>query len=201
MRKLHKKSSLVYGHGINDANYAVLPRINGKQIRCPFYRTWQSMLQRVYSQKYHDTNPTYVGITVCQEWLIFSNFKAWLETQNWQGNELDKDIIKPGNKHYSPDTCCFVPHALNSLLNDNSAARGEWIIGVRYNKFAKKYTAQCCDGKGKLKHLGSFDTASTAHAAWVKFKSNLIVNIAAKQTDPRIVNGLMRHAARIAIGG
>jgi len=190
---------LVYGHGINDADYQVNQNIDGKIVRCKFYVAWQNMLGRVYSQKFHIRYPTYKNLTVCKDWLRFSNFKTWMVKQSWQGKELDKDIIKPGNKEYSPEYCCFVDHSLNNILVDSRAARGNHPIGVSYNKQAGKYVGYCSDGAGIKKHLGSFDTPGAAHAAYVRFKSNLIASIACKQSDRRISNGLMCHAALVSM--
>ena len=53
------------------------------------------MLQRCYSPKNHAKNPTYIGCYVAKEWLTFSNFKAWMGSQQWQGMELDKGVISP----------------------------------------------------------------------------------------------------------
>ena len=99
---------LTYGVGINDANYQVQPRIKGIKYMCPFYQKWQSMLNRAYNKKYIARQPTYIGISVCYKWLTFSNFKRWMEKQDWVGKALDKDIIYPNNKEYSPKTCYFV---------------------------------------------------------------------------------------------
>ena len=100
-------SRLVCGVGVNDLRFIKADR--GMKNRCPFYPRWRGMLQRCYcSMEYR---PTYKECFVCEDWLIFSNFKEWMKTQDWKDKHLDKDILKPGNKVYSLDTCCFVtPH-------------------------------------------------------------------------------------------
>lgn len=105
---------LVCGVGINDATYSVYRYKGsaGSQKRiwaCPFYRTWGTMLGRCYSDKFHEQNPTYVGCTVCDEWLTFSKFKAWMETQDWKDKQLDKDILVPGT------SCTPQGHVRSSL--------------------------------------------------------------------------------------
>ena len=87
---------LVFGIGINDADYLVSPIINGKQIRCPFYQTWRNMLARCYSNKYIVYNPTYLGTTVCDQWRHFSVFKLWMQSQDWTDKEFDKDFLGDG---------------------------------------------------------------------------------------------------------
>ena len=67
---MHGNRSLICGVGVNDANYAT----SGKRM-CPFYRRWINMLERCYSEKFQEKNPTYRGCSVCEEWLTFSNFK------------------------------------------------------------------------------------------------------------------------------
>ena len=85
-RKLDTSKKLVYGIGINDADYAVTEwetiEVNGKRKKklvwgCPYYRTWKDMLRRCYSTKFQETNPTYIGCSVSDEWLTFSVFKSW----------------------------------------------------------------------------------------------------------------------------
>lgn len=195
-----KKPRKVYGVGINDANYAVGPRgPDGKQAWCPYYDTWKGMLERAYSPKLHARRPTYIGVTVCEEWHSFMAFRAWMETQDWQGKHLDKDIIAPGNKVYSPDTCVFVSPALNTLLLDCGAARGENPIGVNWDKRDKKYYSRIKIA-GREKYLGRFTCPHEAHMAWRKAKVRVIRDAAREQDDPRIYAGLMRHAARIERG-
>jgi len=195
-----KKPRKVYGVGTNDANYAVGPRgPDGKQAWCRYYLTWKEMLRRAYCPKFHARFPTYIGVTVCEEWHSFMAFRAWMETQDWQGKHLDKDIIAPGNRTYSPDTCAFVPQALNSLLVDCAAARGEWPIGVYWDKHAKKLRAKIRIA-GRRKYLGQFTCPHEAHMAWRKAKVRIVRDAAREQDDPRVYAGLMRHAARIERG-
>jgi len=195
-----EKPRKVHGVGINDANYAVCPKgPDGKQVFCPYYSTWKKMLERAYCPKYLVRHPTYIGVTVCEEWHSFMSFHAWMETQDWQGKHLDKDIIAPGNKVYSPDTCVFVPPAINSLLLDCGATRGEWPIGVSWYKPTRKFLARVSTA-GRDKHLGYFTCPHEAHMAWRKAKLRLIRDAAREQDDPRIYAGLMRHAARIERG-
>lgn len=80
------------------------------------YKTWDTMIRRCYSKYKQVENPTYIGCSVCEEWLTFSNFKRWFDENYIEGYELDKDILVKGNKVYSPETCCFVPKRLNLLI-------------------------------------------------------------------------------------
>jgi len=191
------KRKLVFGEGINDAKYTLKPTINDKRLSCPFYKVWHNMLQRCYHKKYHEKSPTYKGCTVAKEWLLFSNFKVWMMTQDYKNKDLDKDIINPNNKIYSPDNCCFISHKLNSLLLDHKARRGKYPQGVTWHNARKKFTARCnVDGKGV--HLGLYKSISEALKVYNKFKSDLVIKIAHEQTDIRVKNGLLKHAEIIA---
>ena len=65
-------------------------------------------------------------------------FKRWMEKQDWEGKQLDKDIIKKGNKLYCPEFCFFVDNKVNSILTDPAAARGGTPNGVHKRKNSNK---------------------------------------------------------------
>ena len=111
--------------------------------------------------------------------------------QDWNGNQLDKDVIIPDNKLYSPETCMFVSPQVNSLLNTRDASRGKWPIGVCNvrNRFLAKISLY-----GKVKHLGHFDNPAQASDAYIIAKIQNIREIAAQQKDQTIRIGLERHA-------
>ena len=188
-----KPRSLVHGVGINDASYAVNRKIGGKWVMCPYYLRWVSMLQRAYCAKCQERSPTYKGVTVCKEWRTFSTFKAWMRLQDWRGKALDKDLIIPNNKHYSPSNCCFIPTALNSLLLACEAKRGEYPLGVCLHKASGKYQASC-SVNGKATHLGYYTTPEAASIAYKTFKAKLIREAAETHPDKRVRDGLRRHA-------
>lgn len=204
-----KPKKLVYGVGINDADYVVKKHeaigyyyANGKQKRrqvweCPYYRVWKNMLERCYSAKLKERYPTYKGCSASEEWLTFSNFKSWMVTQDWQGKQLDKDILFEGNKAYSADTCVFVTPLVNSFTLDNRAARGEWLIGVYWCKAAEKFRADCNNPfTKKLEFLGCFTCEQQAHEAWLKRKVELAHELAAIETDPRVAIALIERYSK-----
>ena len=182
----------ILGIGINDAPYMVSPRINGKRPVCPFYRVWADVLQRCYSPKYQAKYPTYVGCITCPEWLVFSVFRAWMVKQDWQKKQIDKDLIIPGNKMYSPETCLFVTAAINSLLLNCTSARGKHPQGVSFNKHARKFVARISI-HGNNKHLGYFETPEEAEPVYIKAKSNHIRDVAEGEKEP-LRSALLRHA-------
>lgn len=188
---MRKRNKLVKGVAINDADYLVRTRISGKWDICHFYKTWQSMLNRCYSEKLQAKYPTYIGCSVCEEWLTFSNFKRWMETQDWEGKHLDKDILIEGNKVYSPETCVFVDGVVNLFTTDHGAARGEWPIGVSFNKSNGKFQSYCNNPfTKKQEYLGYFACPNQAHLIWKKRKHELACQLADLQTDERVAKAL-----------
>jgi len=185
----------VYGVGTNDATYQVVPR-KDKQVTCPYYKVWQSMLQRCYAQEWLDKYPTYIGCSVCNEWLVFSNFKKWMQTQDWQNKQLDKDLLVKGNKEYSPNTCIFVSQKLNKLCNVSKCRRGKYKLGVSFEKASGKFKAQCSNGYKDI-NLGRYVIEQEAHEAYCTYKANLIKEIAEEQTDLRLKNALIERANTI----
>lgn len=190
---------LVQGVGLNDADYKVTQYINGKQFMCPFYDRWKSMLERCYSKKFQIKNPAYIGCEVSDEWLTFSNFKAWMKSQDWEGKELDKDLLITGNRVYSKETCVFLDKEINQFTNERKSARGEYPIGVCFNNWHKKLSALCRNPfSGKQENLGYFNCQMKAHEAWRKRKHELSCQLADLQTDKRVANALRsRYAERL----
>ena len=186
---------LVHGVGVNDSKQNVINTavINGERVitwRCPYYKVWFKMIDRCYSKKYLKSRPSYLGCSVCNEWLIFSNFKAWMEQQDWEGKHLDKDILVKGNKIYSPETCVFVDASLNNFTTESDSSRGMYMIGV--DKPKSKYRAQCCNPfSGRCEHLGYFSTEIEAHNAWLKRKMELSCILAGMQKDDRVRDALL----------
>lgn len=172
-----KRKDFVYGVGVNDADYIVSRYVvdsNGKnkQILCPYYAKWRSMLERCYSKPAIKKRPKYGDCSACEEWLRFSNFKAWMETQDWEGKHLDKDILVYDNKVYGPKLCIFVDPRINTLLNP-AKRKSKLPIGVCFNRKMKKYTAQVQDINSKVLYLGQFDDPLEAAKAYYEKKTEI----------------------------
>lgn len=190
------KRKPIYGIATNDAEYMVAIVVDGKTQICPLYRCWFNMLNRCYGGAYKKDKPSYDGCTVCDEWMVFSNFSEWMESQDWMGKHLDKDIILNGNKVYSPSVCAFITPKTNSFMTLRGRYRGDLPIGVFLNGVSDKYIARCSDGNGQLKHLGVFDTDKDAHSAWAIYKSEVGASLAANESDERVVNALVTMESR-----
>lgn len=177
------RRKLVCGVGVNDSWYLTKINIDGKEVKCPFYKKWSSMLSRCYSEKYQKKQITYKECSVCDEWLLFSNFKSWMEKQDWNGKHLDKDILIQGNKIYSPDTCLFITQAINNLMSYDKATKGCYQKGVTYHEATGKFVARF-SLNGKKKYLGLFNSEDEAYSAYKEFKIKHINFIASEQKEP-----------------
>jgi len=186
---------LIHGVGVNDANYSVAVRIRKEHNMCPVYSEWKSMLSRAYSHNRHKVQPTYEDITVCDEWLSFSNFRVWYIDNYKEGYQLDKDLLIFGNKKYSPETCVFVPQWLNSFTLGRDKSRGKYKIGVYWNKRANKFQSACSNPKTKKRdHLGYFNDENQAHLAWIMRKLELALELKPEmdEIDSRIYYTVIR---------
>lgn len=186
----------IYGVGINNADYVVYKKPpNGKVEKCPYYEAWFGMLRRCYSAKNLINRPTYIGCSVCDEWLYFISFKEWMEKQDWIGKALDKDIINPGNKIYSPENCAFVTSNLNNLLSNHKRARGKYPQGVDITSGG--FRAQISI-YSNYNLIGYYKTVNEAEKAYVIKKVNLILKAANETKDERVSIGLVKHAKIMA---
>jgi hypothetical protein len=154
----------VYGVGIND-----LGRRNHH------YPRWCGMLRRSYDTKFQQTNPTYVGSSVCPEWLTLSCFSIWCDQFQWEGMQLDKDLLAPETtgKLYCPEVCIPVPQWLNLLFNDHRSDRGEYATGVHFHKQRQKFQARL-GVDGSRQNLGLFLTEDEAFQAYNTAKADYV---------------------------
>ena len=166
---------------------------NGRKVRTRHYTAWQSMLIRCYSG--HPKFATgYAGCTVSERWQNFQNFAHDIEQMpNWDtpGYELDKDIIKLGNKVYSRKRCCFVPREINGALVRSNTGGGATVLPNG------KWRARISNGYGKgMIHLGCFDTREEALAVYAVGKRKRLHALARQykdQLDPRAYKALIRY--------
>lgn len=188
----------IYGVGINDADFKVTIYVDGKERCHPVYRIWHAMMERCYSKSFTSRNPAYLGCSVDERWHYFSAFNAWAEVQNYIGRHLDKDLIHIGNKVYSEQNCRFIPPGTNLVLLDARAARGDWPIGVHYDKANGKYKAACGTQKGR-DALGSFSDPMDAHHAWQRRKAEVIRGCAVLESCADVVRALHQRADRLLV--
>ena len=159
------------------------------------YNLKNNMKTRCYNTNYHKVRPDYKDCTICDEWLDDKkSFYEWVDHNFYEIEgeptvELDKDILVPGNKVYSPDTCIFVPKRINDLfVHIHGRKKNGLPTGVTYSKKTGKYQAavreSCKDtdskdeDKKKTVRLGFFDTIEEAYEVYKTHKMAEIIYIA-----------------------
>lgn len=183
----HRKN---YGIGINDSTFQVTTYVDGHKISHRAYSTWMGILQRCYSAEFKKSHPTYEGCRVCDEWLSFSNFLEWWRKNFVEGYEIDKDILIPGNKIYSPMSCIYVPRFINVFVTDCERRGNKYPIGVTYWAPRKKFRARTWIN-GKLITIGLYKTVEEAHDAW--FKKKIEIASSFKSVCDEVNSSLFDH--------
>lgn len=148
------------------------------------YDCWYAMLSRCYNHQNIYRCPTYKDVSVCPQWHVFSNFKEWFDdpANGFQENyQLDKDILVKGNRVYGPDTCCFVPNAINSIFTTRPPKNNNLPIGV-FSHNSGRYRAAF-----KKKHLGLFDNVEAAKHAYGIARDNYIKELATKYYERKSI--------------
>lgn len=196
-------------------NSAIDFKINGKWVKtytkdgvCCFtraFKLWCGLTQRCKGEATQRNSPSYVGCKNIFE--DFQHFAEWCQDQIGYTNhddggrpwQLDKDILVKGNKTYSAETCCFVPKALNTLLEKRANDRGEYPIGVYLDG---KYFA----GRVGRKLLYSdhlrkrFSNPEQAFAFYKEEKEHYIKEVAdfyKDRIDPRVYEALYKYEVHI----
>ena len=183
---------------------------DGKYVATWGYSKWIGMLQRCFYDKLKERQPTYKDVTCCDRWLCFANFLEDLEVlkQEYSWNEdeklnLDKDILNKNNKIYSLENCILVPDYINFLFLKNDAIRGQYPIGVSYDKRKKKYQAYC-SVNGKQIRIGRYNTVEEAFNAYKIAKENEIKRVAEDcvskgfiTKNSRLYNSMMGYQIKI----
>jgi len=169
------------------------------------YQLWNSINKRCNKvTEVRKNRPWYLNSS--NLFSDFQSFADWCQLQHGynskdeNGNfwQLDKDLLVFGNKDYSPETCLFVPSKINSILLSSSTIRGEYPIGVTFNRRSGRFVAQSNDTSYKRKHLGYFDCPLEAHRAWQKFKMGRLLDEAKNEEyGIRLVEALLQKAEEI----
>ena len=189
----------VHGVGVTGTKY----QITVDDVITKEYVLWQSMLKRCYSDKYQKKHPTYEGCEVSDNFKSYEYFYEWCHNQIGFDNEgwhLDKDLLIKSNKIYNESTCVFIPQEINSLLIKSNTSRGEYLIGVCWDKAKNAFKAQVNKNKGKSEHLGLFTTEIEAFNAYKTAKEPFIKEQANKwkgKIDERAYEALMNYQVEI----
>lgn len=175
--------TLVHGVGLNDSETAVSTEKG--LIKLKSYTVWCNMMRRCYKPQKHE-KANYVGCSVSEDWLRYSNFKQFYDDNYFEGSQLDKDIIEQHNRIYSPDTCIFVSPKVNVFF---TTKRGSNMTGVSLTSKGR-YQVQIKTNY-KAKSLGVFDTRAEAYKQWRIAKHEKAVELASTQTNKHIINALL----------
>ena len=118
-------------------------------------------------RRFKKNKPKYKDKSVCEEWHNYANFKLWYEKHITEGCQidLDKDLLKQGNKIYSPETCLLIEHYINITFE----GRGDGVYQTKDGKYT--YT--------KRKDV-VFETEEDALREYYKDQQKLIDNMAEK---------------------
>lgn len=171
-------------------------------VKSQVYTSWAGMLKRCYT--FYEDKPrariNYEGCEVHEDFVYLPDYINWYNKQivepKWH---LDKDLLVKGNKVYSPDTCVFLPRALNTFLTLRGNDRGPYPLGVTYHERLGKYEASC-NRDGKSVYLGLHLDPSSAFEAYKGEKEAYAKDLAKRwegRIDPRACKALMNFKVSI----
>lgn len=162
---------------------------------------WYALKARCNKGAAQIKRPTYSGCSIGFSGI--EEFKEWAEKQpgygcfdeNGRRYHLDKDLISPGNKVYSPEFCSLIPARINTLMLD--CGRKE-LIGASFHKATGKWQSRVQTMEGR-EYLGLFDTKELASYVWRMKKASSIKRAMAWYKsqdgfDVRVYESLMRQA-------
>ncbi|WP_426160022.1 hypothetical protein [Pseudomonas sp. TSRC2-2] len=186
------KSDLLFGVGIDD-----FTDTSGADDWS--YNVWQRMFDCCYNANSTRSRATYSDCTVAPCWYRYSDFKVWFDQNAIGDYQLDKDILVPGNRIYSPDTCCFVPASINMAVRWRRKTPRSGYPGV--SMFGGGFQA---DIMHKLSsQIGEWRTdALEAHCDWQRLKADVIDDhlrdyLREVAPDLRVVRALIKYADRL----
>lgn len=176
----------INGEWVTTFSRTIEPKVYERTITLSGQR-WESINKRCQVGGDQQTKyPRYEGTT-----NLFPNFNDFVE---WSQGEvgyalreqlgkqswaycIEKDILGNGSKIYSPDTCLYVPNAVNIFLTARNASRGDYPIGAAWKEKNKKFQAQVRD-RTTSRYLGLHSDPMEAHRAWQLGKIDIGRNFA-----------------------
>ena len=167
--------------GINDAKYSIT--------NCPYYKKWRSIIERCCS------NNRYENHMICDEWIYFSNFKSWMEEQDWNNKILSKTLLSSKNNLYSPKYCVFVDYKIANIISIPNKGKYNYPIGVFYDPCVKKYMSRF--NNGEKNYTKYFKKSLDAHKFWQISKIEYIIELANQQNDQKIITALLKISKNI----
>ena len=176
------KRRLISGVGRNDVWYVTQPKVNGKQIQCPYFKMWRQMLYRCYDKHYG------TGMTICDEWLSLAAFVSWAAKQDRAGKVL---TTYRGMTDYNPESCLFLDSYSSRMLHG-----AEDTKGCTFQPRKKVWHAKI-QMHGKTHCLGYGKTEVQAHEKYRVARRNYILKNAELQTNARVKHELTNYAEAV----
>lgn len=171
------------------------------------HRHWRHLISRTHGDK----PDRYEDATMDSKWYNLQNFLEWAVNQIGNSNKedngrywcIDKDILVEGNRHYSENTCVFVPNDINVFFAKQEIGNTGYL-GVNYIKPATKgakegYIARC-HSDGVRQYLGYYNTPQEAYLAYREAKIRVAKELASKwkgQVDGRVIEALLNFEGRL----
>lgn len=145
------------------------------------YAAWFNMMIRCYCDKFQQKDPSYIGCSVHSDWHNFQNFAEWYYSHDNcnDGYQLDKDLLKIGNKVYSAVNCSLIPLEINSLIVNPNRKNKELPVGVDFYKKRGLFRARLSINSTS-KEIGFFETAREAELAYINARNARISAMANK---------------------
>lgn len=100
------------------------------------YKSWQNMKRRCLNPDKHHKK-YYENINICNEWLVFKNFKEWALNNGYiDGYTIErKDVFKD----YCPDNCCWIPFNKQNVNKRNKSHLIIDGIDKSFTEWANEY--------------------------------------------------------------
>lgn len=181
----------VCGLGVYDSSESATSKEN-----LYFYDRWRSILERCSAPR----QQSYDNVTLCDEWVYFSNFKKWVLSQNFEGLHLDKDILVRGNRMYHPERCVFVPQYVNNIfrrLKKTDSDKPHGVFTDKNNKTNPYFTTKICSDGVRRRPVPATNCIWKCHANWQKskietFEFFLDKYLQEPHTDTRVIDSIQR---------
>lgn len=188
-----KSSSRILSIANMNANYTTryTTHINGKwkvQWRCPIHRRYASLIERCYAPYRLDIFPSYAECYVSKSWLNdYMTFYDWAVDKYEDGYQLDKDILVPGNKCYSAETCCFVSPATNYFfvnIPNKNPNLPNGVVQIR-GMYKASY--------GKLGYSHLVTTPEEAQMLHLEHRIRIADNLKTQNKDVKVIDAIQNY--------
>lgn len=185
------------------------------KLKRALYQLYRCMIVRCYSERFQSKAPSYVGCSVCERWLRFSNFledvkhlKGYCDWEKYVLNRtsgkitkstmlLDKDGIRPMNTVYCPECCQFISLSeSNAEMNRRNARIGRGQFSKEANEKRVRNTDFKNFREGQFKYaMGYAKPVTVVCTGWTKTFPSLHACARAIGTSKASV----KHAAETGI--